>query len=489
MATPTVSSVYIHVVEDVISKVRDEFISVGVGENVLNELQGLWELKMMQCGAITGPIDRAALPKAASSGPPPVHDLNVPYEGTEEYETPTAEMLFPPTPLQTPIQTPLPGIENSLYQIPTGSSDFPSTPANDNRAGPDMKNGRPSPYMQPPSPWMQQRPLGVDVNVAYVEGRDEADRGTSQPMTQNSYINVQKYTPFLNLASHVDNGAFLLVELADKPTVGPNAGSKFQDFFMASSGKRKREDYASHFQPGGYIPQQDGAGDAALENFQLESVVVVGFAINVERDINVGKLVFLGLYEFISSTMPTITWATCDMTGSRIKTSILLFTFDSRPKIALNKCSGRTANVEKLPMSQTMTAYQIPQQDGVHDGFDDFFHFPGVANEEYSTPVEHDVNTAHTVATPKPAKSEIGDDDEPPLNEDDDDDDLDDLEQGEEEPSTHHLVLAQFEKVTRTKNRWKCTLKDGIMHIGGKDVLFNKSIRQHQIKPRARAHT
>ena len=35
---------------------------------------------------------------------------------------------------------------------------------------------------------------------------------------------------------------------------------------------------------------------------------------------------------------------------------------------------------------------------------------------------------------------------EPPLNEEDDDD-LDDMEQGEDQ-NTHHLVLAQFDKVT-----------------------------------------
>lgn len=28
--------------------------------------------------------------------------------------------------------------------------------------------------------------------------------------------------------------------------------------------------------------------------------------------------------------------------------------------------------------------------------------------------------------------------------------------------------------MTRTKSRWKCSLKDGIMHINNKDILFNK---------------
>ncbi|KAL4607356.1 hypothetical protein ACB092_09G167500 [Castanea dentata] len=72
------------------------------------------------------------------------------------------------------------------------------------------------------------------------------------------------------------------------------------------------------------------------------------------------------------------------------------------------------------------------------------------------------------------AHNDVGedDDDEPPLNENDDDD-FDDVDQVEEQ-NTQHLVLAQFDKVTRTKSRWKCTLKDGIMHINNKDILFNK---------------
>ena len=66
---------------------------------------------------------------------------------------------------------------------------------------------------------------------------------------------------------------------------------------------------------------------------------------------------------------------------------------------------------------------------------------------EYRTPTP-------AVATPKPRNDTAGDDDddddddEPPLNEDDDDDDeIDDLQDGDEEPNTQHLVLAQFDKV------------------------------------------
>ncbi|KAG5088227.1 hypothetical protein JHK86_000839 [Glycine max] len=73
----------------------------------------------------------------------------------------------------------------------------------------------------------QRSPL--DVNVAYVEGRDEADKGTSNT----------------------------------------------QDFFTRPSGKRTRNDLTSQYNAGGYIPQQDGAGqdgagDAAHGVFEIE---------------------------------------------------------------------------------------------------------------------------------------------------------------------------------------------------------------------------
>ena len=44
------------------------------------------------------------------------------------------------------------------------------------------------------------------------------------------------------------------------------------DFFTLSSGKRKREDHPSNYLPGGYIPQQDGAGDFSQELVQSQEV-------------------------------------------------------------------------------------------------------------------------------------------------------------------------------------------------------------------------
>ncbi|XP_010535450.1 PREDICTED: transcription initiation factor IIA large subunit-like [Tarenaya hassleriana] len=353
-ASTTTSAVYIHVIEDVINKVRDEFVNNGgPGESVLNQLQAIWEDKMMQAGVISGPIDRSSAQKPTPGGAlTPMHDLNVPYEGNEEYETPTAEMLFPPTPLQTPAPTPLPGsADNSMYNYPT--------PAIENGINNDVKGPRPSPYMQTPSPWANQRPLSVDVNVAPTEGREDVDRGTSsQPLSQD---------------------------------------------LVMSSGKRKRDDFSGHYSNGGYIPQQDGARD----------------------------------------------------------------------------------DVPDIQSTLTKSSWKIPQTDGpIPDIYDEMLSTPNIynyqgGNEDYNivntpAPNELPANTPVPVQNERKEEEEDDDDDEI-LNEDDDDEeDLDDID-GEEDMNTQHLVLAQFDKVTRTKSRWKCTLKDGIMHINNKDILFNKA--------------
>ena len=73
-----------------------------------------------------------------------------------------------------------------------------------------------------------------------------------------------------------------------------------------------------------------------------------------------------------------------------------------------------------------------------------------------------------------------GADDEDDLEEDlDDDDNINsDLDESEEDADaeTSNLMLCQYEKVSRVKNKWKCIFKDGVINVNGKDHLFNKVI-------------
>ncbi|XP_011185521.1 transcription initiation factor IIA subunit 1 isoform X1 [Zeugodacus cucurbitae] len=60
---------------------------------------------------------------------------------------------------------------------------------------------------------------------------------------------------------------------------------------------------------------------------------------------------------------------------------------------------------------------------------------------------------------------------EEPLNSDDDvtDEDASDVFE------TDNVIVCQYDKITRSRNKWKFYLKDGIMNIGGKDYVFQKS--------------
>lgn len=40
---------------------------------------------------------------------------------------------------------------------------------------------------------------------------------------------------------------------------------------------------------------------------------------------------------------------------------------------------------------------------------------------------------------------------------------------------TENVIVCQYDKITRIKNKWKFHLKDGIMNINGRDYLFSKA--------------
>ncbi|KFM72029.1 Transcription initiation factor IIA subunit 1, partial [Stegodyphus mimosarum] len=69
-------------------------------------------------------------------------------------------------------------------------------------------------------------------------------------------------------------------------------------------------------------------------------------------------------------------------------------------------------------------------------------------------------------------EDDIGEEDEEPLNSDDDvsEDDPTDLF------DTENVVVCQYDKINRSKNKWKFHLKDGIMNLQGKDFVFHKAL-------------
>lgn len=89
-------------------------------------------------------------------------------------------------------------------------------------------------------------------------------------------------------------------------------------------------------------------------------------------------------------------------------------------------------------------------------------------NNQYDGPVEVSSDDLSS------SDSDASDDDptavdEPPL------DDNDDCTEDEPEESfeTDNVIICQYERVTRQKNKWKIHLKDGIMNLDGKEYVFS----------------
>jgi len=58
---------------------------------------------------------------------------------------------------------------------------------------------------------------------------------------------------------------------------------------------------------------------------------------------------------------------------------------------------------------------------------------------------------------------------------DDSDDELDNPEEEDQEGPVGETILCTYDKVQRVKNKWKCTLKDGILTTSGREYVFHKA--------------
>eukprot|EP01102_Stenamoeba_stenopodia_P012185 TRINITY_DN3812_c0_g1_i2.p1 TRINITY_DN3812_c0_g1~~TRINITY_DN3812_c0_g1_i2.p1 ORF type:complete len:224 (-),score=51.82 TRINITY_DN3812_c0_g1_i2:74-745(-) len=114
---------------------------------------------------------------------------------------------------------------------------------------------------------------------------------------------------------------------------------------------------------------------------------------------------------------------------------------------------------KKKSIKNQQTTESIPQLDGKHDKK----RAKTLQNQNfYNDDDRSDDSSSHE-------EESLNSDDDEDLNSDDDD--VDD----EQEPETSDLMLCQYEKITRVKNKRKCTLSHGIMHLNGQDYVFQKA--------------
>ncbi|RDA92920.1 hypothetical protein CP533_3890 [Ophiocordyceps camponoti-saundersi (nom. inval.)] len=79
-----------------------------------------------------------------------------------------------------------------------------------------------------------------------------------------------------------------------------------------------------------------------------------------------------------------------------------------------------------------------------------------------------------------------GDDDEDDIDDEDAiNSDLDDPEEDRDDDEVDdeglgHIMLCMYDKVQRVKNKWKCTLKDGVLTVNGKEYVFHKATGEYE---------
>jgi len=100
-----------------------------------------------------------------------------------------------------------------------------------------------------------------------------------------------------------------------------------------------------------------------------------------------------------------------------------------------------------------------------------------------STTVEAQSSAAGALPSIQQLDGVDDDDDDIKVKDDEDDEDainsdLDDPDELAGDPDadadTDQAMLCTYDKVQRVKNKWKCTLKDGILKVDGKEYVFHK---------------
>jgi len=121
------------------------------------------------------------------------------------------------------------------------------------------------------------------------------------------------------------------------------------------------------------------------------------------------------------------------------------------------------------PPSSSQRQFNIGQVDGPHDTSDEDDDDDDAKDRDDD---DRDDDRDDDDAKDDDVDNESPGEDEEPLNSEDD--------VSDEEPNelfeTDNVVVCQYDKITRSRNKWKFHLKDGIMNLQGKDYVFQKAV-------------
>ncbi|KAL0576222.1 transcription factor IIA subunit alpha [Marasmius crinis-equi] len=127
--------------------------------------------------------------------------------------------------------------------------------------------------------------------------------------------------------------------------------------------------------------------------------------------------------------------------------------------------SSSPSPAKASPAANGTNGGRIPQVDGPSDDSDDSPSPPSFAprSSHPSLPQPQSQAASSSGAGDEAINSDLDDSDEG---------DDDEVEEGTVQDAD--IVFCTYDKVARVKNKWKCILKDGMIHVNNKDYLFSK---------------
>ncbi|XP_042156922.1 transcription initiation factor IIA subunit 1 isoform X1 [Oncorhynchus tshawytscha] len=424
-----VPKLYRSVIEDVINEVRELFLDEGVDEQVLMELKTLWENKLMQSKAVEGfnTEEQAALQAAAQQ------QAQQAQQATQQAQT--QQVLLPPQQQVTSWQSTRPTVTSApqqqvIVQDPKILQHMSATGMNaaTTAATLALPTGI-SPYQQLIT--SQGGNLPQTIYLKTVDGQIlqvlRAANGTQYIIQPQQQMVLQQQV----LPQMQPGGGQAPVIQQVRPitqVLAPLQGGLPQVLAPLQGG----------------LPQQTGV------IIQPQQVILTGNKVQQNAQV-------------------------MQMTGQPGQVQQIQQQVQQVQQVQGGAAPGG-------PQQQQQIQQQVQQVQQVQGGA-----APGVPQQQQQPPMMLQVDGAGDTSSEdedeeeeydeeedeeKEKDGEDGQVEEEPLNSEDDVSD----EEDQELFDTENVVVCQYDKIHRSKNKWKFHLKDGIMNLNGRDYVFSKAI-------------
>lgn len=446
LSQTSVLKLYNTVIDDVIAGVRDAFLDEGVDEQVLQEMKQVWTAKLMASKAVE------TVPEPSEQHPPSILANNTKMSNSKANGTKKAKAAAAAAAAAANQENQNGTAKPSAYSSANtaGSAQVKPEPAAETQPNQQMHHQQqvqPPPLAQTqtvaPQPAAVQQPAPQPAPPAAVVAALDPNKMVAIQITLPAQPNVPNSQPRVltiqvpasalqeNQLQQVLTGPIITSIMPLPPQIASSVLQQHVNSYLQNNTINTIQIHK----------QMDGAFDLSMDT-------------DAEDDNQVAKL---ALSEVLDQHL---------LNNMAHKIATLHQTVSASSSSSSSKTTGYAAtSCTKKAINRRRVRIEFRHQiDGAVD-----------TSDEEASDISDD---------------NIGDDDDDDLDKEDDED-LDGEGGAEEEPlnseddvtdedasdlfDTDNVVVCQYDKITRSRNKWKFYLKDGIMNITGKDYVFQKS--------------